>query len=177
VDLVPPDVRDPYPRDLGAEAPDLRGEEREARGLAPLVPSARQERPPPSDHASYENVPSAFRRRVLEWSGPASANVPGGRALAHPARSTASMAAATTAVRMGASLSPAIIAAMKRFNWALWGGLLLAVAAFLSYFAFFSQFPLTRDVPYSQYDTNPLTIQAATPPVARPIIAPWASPT
>jgi MFS superfamily sulfate permease-like transporter len=37
---------------------------------------------------------------------------------------------------------------MKRFNWALWGGLLLAVAAFLSYFAFFSQFPLTRDVPW-----------------------------
>ena len=36
---------------------------------------------------------------------------------------------------------------MKRFNWQLWGGLVLAVAAFLSYFTFFSQYAITRDVP------------------------------
>ena len=36
----------------------------------------------------------------------------------------------------------------RRFNWQLWAGLLLAVAAFLSYFTFFSRFPVTRDVPW-----------------------------
>jgi hypothetical protein len=38
-----------------------------------------------------------------------------------------------------------------RFNWQLWTGLLLAVAAFLSYFAFFSRFPVTRDVPWLSF--------------------------
>ena len=38
---------------------------------------------------------------------------------------------------------------MKRpFNWRLWGGLALAVLAIVSYFAFFSRFPVTRDVPW-----------------------------
>jgi AhpC/TSA family len=38
---------------------------------------------------------------------------------------------------------------MKRpFNWRPWGGLLLAFVAIVSYFAFFSRFPVTRDVPW-----------------------------
>lgn len=36
----------------------------------------------------------------------------------------------------------------QRFNWMLWAGLLLAVVGFVSYFAFFSRFPVTRDVPW-----------------------------
>ncbi len=40
---------------------------------------------------------------------------------------------------------------MKRFNWRLWGGLLLAIAAFLSYYMVFSQFPITRDVPWLSF--------------------------
>lgn len=36
----------------------------------------------------------------------------------------------------------------QRFNWPLWGGLILAVVAFLSYFQFFVRFPITRDVPW-----------------------------
>ena len=36
----------------------------------------------------------------------------------------------------------------QRFNWMLWTGLVLAVLGFLSYFAFFSRFPVTRDVPW-----------------------------
>ncbi|HET7435328.1 MAG TPA: hypothetical protein VFN10_11530 [Thermoanaerobaculia bacterium] len=37
---------------------------------------------------------------------------------------------------------------MRRFNWPLWTGFLLAIAAFISYFAFFARFPVTRDVPW-----------------------------
>lgn len=38
---------------------------------------------------------------------------------------------------------------MKRpFNWRIWSGLALAVVAILSYFAFFTRFPVTRDVPW-----------------------------
>ena len=33
-------------------------------------------------------------------------------------------------------------------NGRLWGGLLLSVAAFISYFAFFYRYPVTRDVPW-----------------------------
>ena len=33
-------------------------------------------------------------------------------------------------------------------NGRLWGGLLLSVAAFVSYFAFFYRYPVTRDVPW-----------------------------
>jgi energy-coupling factor transporter transmembrane protein EcfT len=41
---------------------------------------------------------------------------------------------------------------MKRtFNWRLWLGLLLAIVAFVSYFAFFYQFPITRDVPWVSF--------------------------
>lgn len=40
---------------------------------------------------------------------------------------------------------------MKRFNWRLWGGLVLTVVAFLSYYMFFAQFVVTRDVPWVPY--------------------------
>ena len=36
----------------------------------------------------------------------------------------------------------------KRFNWPLWTGFALSIAAFLSYFFFFIRFPSTRDVPW-----------------------------
>jgi hypothetical protein len=39
----------------------------------------------------------------------------------------------------------------RRFNWPLWTGLLLSVAAFGSYFAFFVNFPATRDIPWASY--------------------------
>jgi len=34
-------------------------------------------------------------------------------------------------------------------NGRLWTGLLLSVAAFISYFAFFYRFPVTRDIPWA----------------------------
>jgi MFS superfamily sulfate permease-like transporter len=40
---------------------------------------------------------------------------------------------------------------MKRFNWQLWLGLVLAVVAFVSYFVFFSQYEVTRDVPWASF--------------------------
>ncbi len=40
---------------------------------------------------------------------------------------------------------------MRRLNWATWGGLLLVVVAFVSYFSFFARFPLTRDVPWASF--------------------------
>ncbi len=36
----------------------------------------------------------------------------------------------------------------RRWNWPLWTGFVLSVIAFFSYFYFFSQFPITRDVPW-----------------------------
>ena len=39
----------------------------------------------------------------------------------------------------------------QRFNWRLWGGLLLTVAAFLGYFLLLSQFEVTRDVPWAPF--------------------------
>jgi amino acid transporter len=36
----------------------------------------------------------------------------------------------------------------RRFNWPLWIGFVLSIAAFASYFAFFIRFPATRDVPW-----------------------------
>jgi hypothetical protein len=36
-----------------------------------------------------------------------------------------------------------------RFNWPLWSGFVLSVAAFVSYFLFFIRFPVTRDVPWA----------------------------
>jgi MFS superfamily sulfate permease-like transporter len=38
---------------------------------------------------------------------------------------------------------------MRRVNWPLWTGLVLSAAAFVSYFAFFSRFPATRDIPWA----------------------------
>jgi hypothetical protein len=40
---------------------------------------------------------------------------------------------------------------MRRLNWPLWTGLLLSFAAFFSYFSFFYQFPITRDVPWVSF--------------------------
>ena len=37
----------------------------------------------------------------------------------------------------------------RRFNWQLWSGFALSIAAFISYFAFFIRFPITRDVPWA----------------------------
>lgn len=37
----------------------------------------------------------------------------------------------------------------RSFNLPIWAGLLLSVAAFLSYFLLFVQFPLTRDFPWA----------------------------
>ena len=36
----------------------------------------------------------------------------------------------------------------RRFNWPLWLGFLLTLAAFLTYFLIFVQFPVTRDFPW-----------------------------
>ena len=36
----------------------------------------------------------------------------------------------------------------RRFNWPLWLGFLLSLAAFLTYFLIFVQFPVTRDFPW-----------------------------
>ena len=38
---------------------------------------------------------------------------------------------------------------MKRLNWPLWTGFLLSVIAFFSFFAFFVNFPITRDFPWA----------------------------
>lgn len=38
-----------------------------------------------------------------------------------------------------------------RRNWALWSGLVLAILAFVTYFAFFVRFVVTRDVPWATY--------------------------
>jgi hypothetical protein len=39
----------------------------------------------------------------------------------------------------------------RRFNWPLWSGFALAVAAFVSYFLFFIRFPLMRDTPWATF--------------------------
>ena len=38
--------------------------------------------------------------------------------------------------------------AKRRWNWRIWTGLLLALAAIPGYFLFFARFPVTRDVPW-----------------------------
>ena len=38
-----------------------------------------------------------------------------------------------------------------RFNWPIWAGLLLCVVAFISYFAVFTRWPVTRDVPWASF--------------------------
>ena len=37
----------------------------------------------------------------------------------------------------------------RSFNWPVWAGLILSLAAFVSYFFVFVQFPLTRDFPWA----------------------------
>jgi len=39
----------------------------------------------------------------------------------------------------------------RKPNWSLWAGFLVALIAFVSYFLFFSQFPITRDVPWANF--------------------------
>ena len=38
---------------------------------------------------------------------------------------------------------------IKRFNWQLWSGFVLTLAAFLTYFFVFVWFPVTRDFPWA----------------------------
>ncbi|HEX2271712.1 MAG TPA: hypothetical protein VHH35_19355 [Pyrinomonadaceae bacterium] len=38
---------------------------------------------------------------------------------------------------------------LRRINWPLWGGFLLSLVAFFSYFAVFVWFPATRDFPWA----------------------------
>jgi hypothetical protein len=40
------------------------------------------------------------------------------------------------------------ISVRRRWNWPLWAGFLVALLAFVSYFLFFVQFPLTRNFPW-----------------------------
>jgi hypothetical protein len=40
---------------------------------------------------------------------------------------------------------------IRRINWPLWMGLLLTLAAFLSYFFIFVWFPFTRDFPWANF--------------------------
>jgi hypothetical protein len=39
----------------------------------------------------------------------------------------------------------------RKQNWSLWAGFLVALIAFVSYFLFFSQFPITRDFPWVNF--------------------------
>lgn len=38
---------------------------------------------------------------------------------------------------------------IRAFNWPIWAGLLICVAAFVSYFFVFVRFPVTRDFPWA----------------------------
>jgi len=38
---------------------------------------------------------------------------------------------------------------LRRINWPLWAGFVLTIAAFLTYFFVFVQFPVTRDFPWA----------------------------
>ncbi|MEO8034409.1 MAG: hypothetical protein ABI837_08240 [Acidobacteriota bacterium] len=40
---------------------------------------------------------------------------------------------------------------MRRWNWSLWLGLMLSVAAFATYFAIFARYPVTRDIPWASF--------------------------
>lgn len=40
---------------------------------------------------------------------------------------------------------------IRRINWLLWGGLLLTIAGFMSYFFVFVWFPITRDFPWANF--------------------------
>ena len=39
----------------------------------------------------------------------------------------------------------------RKPNWSLWAGFIVALIAFVSYFLFFSQFPITRDFPWANF--------------------------
>jgi hypothetical protein len=39
----------------------------------------------------------------------------------------------------------------RQSNWSPWAGFLISVIAFVSYFLFFSQFPVTRDLPWVNF--------------------------
>ena len=39
----------------------------------------------------------------------------------------------------------------RKWNWPIWSGFLLAVAAVPSYFLFFARFPITRNVPWANW--------------------------
>ncbi len=39
----------------------------------------------------------------------------------------------------------------RRWNWPLWAGFLLSLAAFSSYFLLFAKFPITRDIPWANF--------------------------
>ncbi len=39
----------------------------------------------------------------------------------------------------------------RKPNWSLWAGFLIALVAFVSYFLFFFQFPITRDFPWANF--------------------------
>src|SRR5215472_13414759 len=39
----------------------------------------------------------------------------------------------------------------RKWNWRIWSGFLLAVAAAPSYFLFFARFPITRNVPWANW--------------------------
>ena len=40
---------------------------------------------------------------------------------------------------------------LRRINWPLWVGLLLTIAAFMSFFFIFVRFPITRDFPWANF--------------------------
>ncbi len=40
---------------------------------------------------------------------------------------------------------------LRRINWPLWLGLLLTIAAFMSFFFIFVWFPVTRDLPWANF--------------------------
>ncbi len=40
---------------------------------------------------------------------------------------------------------------LRRINWALWGGFILSLFAFLSYYLIFVWFPVTRDFPWANF--------------------------
>ncbi len=68
----------------------------------------------------------------------------------------------------------------RRFNWPLWTGFLLTIAAFLTYFFVFARWPLTRDVPWATFALYAIALALlvaglrrafATPSRARKIIS------
>ena len=40
---------------------------------------------------------------------------------------------------------------LRRINWAMWGGFVLSLFAFLSYYMIFVWFPVTRDFPWANF--------------------------